>query len=95
VIGLVDINKAVTAAGANQSGRGGFFIRRIDMAIIHEKFEMLGVHYVVIHFKVSPFAKDLIVRYFENGIEISRSEYEEAKAEDRKLWKAAYEQRGA
>jgi hypothetical protein len=65
------------------------------MAIIHEKWEMLGVHYVVIHFKVSPFARDIIVRYFENGIEISRTEYEAAKAEYKKLWKAAYEQRGA
>jgi hypothetical protein len=60
------------------------------MATIHEKWEMLGVHYVEIHFKVSPFARDLIIHYFENGIEISRSEYEQAKAEYRKLWNAAH-----
>jgi hypothetical protein len=60
------------------------------MATIHEQFNMRGVHYVEIHFKVTPFFKDLIVHCFRDGVEISREAYEEAKAEYRKLWMAAH-----
>jgi hypothetical protein len=56
------------------------------MATIHEQFNMRGVHYVEIHFKVSPFLKDLIVHCFRDGVEISQAVYQDAKAEYRKLW---------
>jgi hypothetical protein len=59
------------------------------MATIYEKFEMRGVHYVEIHFKVTPFAGDLIVHCFKDGVEISREAYGVAKTECRKLWMAA------
>jgi hypothetical protein len=59
------------------------------MATIHEKFEIKGIHYVEIHFKVTPFLKDLIIHCFRDGVEISQSAYQEAKAEYKKLWMAA------
>jgi hypothetical protein len=55
------------------------------MPNIHEKFDMRGVIYCDIHFKVTPFARDLVSHCFKNGVEISRAVYEEAKAEYRKL----------
>jgi hypothetical protein len=60
------------------------------MATIHEKFEIQGVHYVEIHFKVTPFLKDLIVHCYRNGVEISRAAYQEAHAEYKRLWVAAH-----
>ncbi|MDR1073512.1 MAG: hypothetical protein LBL45_07545 [Treponema sp.] len=59
------------------------------MATIYERFEMRGVHYVEIHFKATPFAGDLTVHCFKDGVEISGAAYQEAKSEYRKLWMAA------
>jgi hypothetical protein len=59
------------------------------MAAIYERFEMLGVHYVEIHFKATPFAGDLTVHCFKDGVEISGAAYQEAKSEYRKLWMVA------
>jgi hypothetical protein len=60
------------------------------MATIHEQFNMRGVHYTEIHFKVTPFLKDLIVHCFRDGVEISQEAYAEAKTEYRELWIAAH-----
>jgi hypothetical protein len=60
------------------------------MAHIHKQFNMQGVQYEEIHFKLTAFAKDLIAHCFRDGVEISREAYEEAKAEYRKLWMAAH-----
>jgi hypothetical protein len=60
------------------------------MATIHERFEMQGVHYVEIHFKVTPLARDLIIRCYRNGEEISAADYQTAKAEYKRMWSAAH-----
>jgi hypothetical protein len=59
------------------------------MPVIFERFEILGVNYVEIHFKVTPFARDLIIHRYRDGVEIDRAAYEEAGAEYRRLMKAA------
>jgi hypothetical protein len=59
------------------------------MVTIHEQFNMQGVHYAEIHFKVTPLAKDLIIHYFRDGLEISKSAYEAGKSEYKKIWLAA------
>jgi hypothetical protein len=51
---------------------------------------MRGVHYTEIHFKVTPFARDLITRFYRGGIEISAADYQTAKAEYKRLWSAAH-----
>jgi hypothetical protein len=60
------------------------------MATIHEQFEMRGVHYAEIHFKVMPFARDLIIRCYRNGEEIGAADYQAAKAEYKRVWSAAH-----
>ncbi|MDR1251495.1 MAG: hypothetical protein LBK62_04950 [Treponema sp.] len=60
------------------------------MATIHERFEMRGVHYTEIHFKVTPFARDLITHCYRNGKEISAADYQTAKAEYKRVWSAAH-----
>jgi hypothetical protein len=60
------------------------------MATIHERFEMRGVHYTEIHFKVTPFARDLITRCYRNGEEISAADYQAAKAEYKRAWSVAH-----
>jgi hypothetical protein len=59
------------------------------MATIHERFEMRGVHYVEIHFKVTPLARGLIARCHRNGEEIGAADYQTAKAEYKRVWSAA------
>ncbi|MDR2631073.1 MAG: hypothetical protein LBC60_09140 [Spirochaetaceae bacterium] len=60
------------------------------MATIHEQFEMQGVYYVEIHFKVTPPAQDLITRFYRNGEEIGAADYRAAKAEYKRVWSAAH-----
>jgi hypothetical protein len=60
------------------------------MAAMHERFEIHGAQYTEIHFKVTPFFKDLIIRRFRDGVEISQSAYEQAKAEYKKLSMASH-----
>lgn len=60
------------------------------MATIHERFDMRGVHYTEIHFKVTPLARDLITRFYRDGVEISAEGYQNAKAEYKRLWSAAH-----
>jgi hypothetical protein len=45
------------------------------MAIIHERFDMRGVFYTEIHLKVTPLARDLITRFYRDGIEINAEDY--------------------
>jgi hypothetical protein len=59
------------------------------MATIQEQFEMRGVHYAKIHFKVTPFARDLIIRCYRNGEEIGAADYRTAKDEYKQAWLAA------
>lgn len=59
------------------------------MATIHERFEMQGVHFTEMHFKVTPFARDLITRFYRNGEEISAADYQSAKAAYKQLWRTA------
>jgi hypothetical protein len=66
------------------------FLLEKHMATIHERFEMRGVHFTEIHFKVTPFARDLIIRCYRDGEEISAADYQTAKAEYKRLWTAAY-----
>jgi hypothetical protein len=67
-----------------------FFLEELDMAIIHERFDMRGVFYTEIHFKVTPLARDLITRFYRDGIEINAEDYQGAKAEYKRLWSAAH-----
>jgi hypothetical protein len=66
------------------------FLLEKHMATIHERFEMRGVHFTVIHFKVTPLARDLITRCYRDGMEISAADYESNKSEYKRLWSAAH-----
>jgi hypothetical protein len=50
---------------------------------------MQGVHFTEMHFKVTPFARDLITRFYRNGEEISAADYQSAKAAYKQLWRTA------
>ena len=60
---------------------------------IHEKFEIQGVLYCEIHFKVTPFVRDLITHYFRNGVEINEYQYKIGQAEHKRLWNLARKQK--
>jgi hypothetical protein len=52
---------------------------------IEREFDILGAYYCEILFKISNFVKDCPVHYYENGVEIPRSIYEDASLKYKKM----------